>query len=126
LRKSISILLLASTSVYLSGCLFVAPMVMNQMAPMVANQMTATAVSEFTNTLSREEGIAKKNSNVRSGPGTKNKKVGRLPKGSRMTVLKTEGKWLKIEADTNKGFVEGWVYAPLVKVVTISTLFIFD
>jgi len=119
MRNIFFIPLLILLMVKLQGCVAVAPMA----AQMVASQIAATAVANKThlsvdqqdNIESKPEALAKKNANVRSGPGTSNKKVGRLPKGTRMSVLETKGKWLKIEADINTGLIEGWVYAPLVK-----------
>jgi len=65
---------------------------------------------------SKRSGVAKKNANVRAAPSTSGKKVGRLVKGSELTIIKTQGKWLNIEADTDSGYIEGWVYSPLVKI----------
>jgi len=65
---------------------------------------------------SKRSGVAKKNANVRAEPSTSGKKVGRLVKGSELTIIKTQGKWLNIEADTDSGSIEGWVYSPLVKI----------
>jgi len=66
-------------------------------------------------------GTVSKTVNVRSGPGTKNAKVGSVSPASTITILKTQGKWLQIEADTAGGFVEGWVYKPLVN-IGVSTV----
>ncbi len=111
---------IAAISIHLSSCVGTA-------GSLIADQMVASSVSDKAHTradesetITREIGVAKKNSNVRSGPGTTNKKVGRLVKGTRMTVLESKGKWLQIEADTDNGFIEGWVYAPLVTVSTIT------
>ncbi|MFK5984951.1 MAG: SH3 domain-containing protein [Pseudomonadota bacterium] len=120
LRTWLLVLSLVIFVVLLSSCQSVGPLIGNQMvASSVSNQAHRRA-DNIETTTTREEGLAKKNSNVRSGPSTKNKKVGRLPKGTRMTVLDTQGKWLNIEADTDNGFIEGWVYAPLVEVSTIT------
>lgn len=56
----------------------------------------------------------KKGSNIRSGPGTSNAKVGHLPQGTAISIVSTEGNWLQMEAQTANGLVEGWIYKPLV------------
>lgn len=61
-------------------------------------------------------GTVKKNVNVRSGPGTSNGIAGKVNSSSDIRILKTEGKWLQIEADTSNGLVEGWIYQPLVTI----------
>ncbi|MCU7835834.1 MAG: SH3 domain-containing protein [gamma proteobacterium symbiont of Taylorina sp.] len=66
-------------------------------------------------------GSVSKTVNVRSGPGSKNAKVGKLTPESKITILDTQGNWLKIEAETSAGFVAGWVYKPLVN-IGVSTV----
>ena len=50
---------------------------------------------------------------VRSGPGLKYSVITALDKGVRVNRIKQEGSWAYIVA----GRVEGWVYAPLIRVV---------
>jgi uncharacterized protein len=71
------------------------------------------------NTTTILNGKVKKNANVRATPSGKAKKVGGLLAGNDVTILKTQGKWFQIEADTGSGFIEGWVYSPL---ITISDI----
>jgi hypothetical protein len=59
-------------------------------------------------------GYANKTTNVRSGPGTSNSKVGTLSQGAQFEVISQQGNWVQVQSDS----VTGWVYKPL---VTIST-----
>ncbi len=61
-------------------------------------------------------GTVKKTVNVRSGPGTSNSIAGKVTSKSDIRILRTQGKWLQVEADTSSGLVEGWVYQPLVTI----------
>jgi|GEM_PF-1155902 len=54
---------------------------------------------------------------VRSGPGLKYSVITALDKGVRVNRIKQEGSWAYIAA----GRVEGWVYAPLIRVVGADT-----
>ncbi len=45
--------------------------------------------------------------NVRSGPSTKNHKIGMVVKGNRLTVLEKVGEWYKIEYNGITGYVHG-------------------
>lgn len=45
--------------------------------------------------------------NVRSGPSTKNHKIGMVVKGNRLTVLEQVGEWYKIEYNGLIGYVHG-------------------
>ncbi len=111
---------IAAISVTISGCMSTGAMVAST-APVWTRTTSApeeTAKPAQVETI--EQGVAKKTANVRSGPGTRNRKVGRLPKGATMRVLDKQGKWLEIEAETPKGLVSGWIYAPLVSVSTIT------
>lgn len=68
------------------------------------------------NTQSYKTGVAKKNSNVRSGPSTSEPRLFLLVKGSKMIILEEQEKWLRIEADIENSAVTGWIYAPLVEI----------
>jgi uncharacterized protein len=67
---------------------------------------------------SKKSGVAKKNANVRSAPSTSGKKVGKLLQGNELIIIKKQGKWLNIEADTESGFIQGWVYSPLIQIIS--------
>jgi uncharacterized protein len=66
-------------------------------------------------------GVASKNANVRSAPSSSGKKVGKLIKGNEVNILKTQGKWFNITADTSTGYINGWVYSPLIQIKSIKT-----
>jgi uncharacterized protein YgiM (DUF1202 family) len=51
--------------------------------------------------------------NVRSGPGTHYRDVGKLAKGDRVEVVKTTGEWLEVKPTEH---CTGWIAADLVKV----------
>lgn len=54
---------------------------------------------------------AKDKCNIRSGPGTKEDKIGSLDRGIPLKVVERKGSWLKIEhADGD----EGWIYKTLI------------
>jgi len=60
-------------------------------------------------------GWVKKASNVRSGPGTGNAKLGLAPKGAEVVILSQQGKWYQVETEIGGNPVTGWIYAPLVE-----------
>lgn len=117
--KNLSILsgvLILAGSITLPGCVStVGQMVV---ADQVNTSQNIRADAAQTETF--EQGIAKKTTNVRSGPGISNAKIGRLRKGSKMRILDKQRKWLQIEADTPKGHVSGWVYAPLITIHAVT------
>jgi len=84
-----------------------------------ARQPVATVRPKKT-IVSKQIGIAKKNTNMRAGPGTGNKKIGRISQGTEVSILETRGQWLHIQAPTASGFLVGWAYAPLIKVETVQ------
>ena len=45
--------------------------------------------------------------NVRSGPGGSNKRVGQLPKGTKVTILGEENGWYQVAAGEVSGYVSG-------------------
>lgn len=51
--------------------------------------------------------------NVRCGPGTQYRDIGKLAKGERVEVLKTVGEWLEIKPTPN---CTGWIAAELVEI----------
>jgi SH3-like domain-containing protein len=51
--------------------------------------------------------------NVRCGPGTNFREVGKLNKGERVTVVKTEGEWSQIKPTPH---CSGWVAAELIEI----------
>jgi len=57
--------------------------------------------------------------NLRSGPGTKCKRVGRLKKGESVNVLRKKGDWIRIR---RKGGEEGWIHTLLVDAPPAKTL----
>lgn len=65
-------------------------------------------------------GFVTKTTNVRSGPGTQNAKVGQLTQGTSIRILNTQGNWLQMEADTSLGLISGWVYKPLISMTNAS------
>lgn len=61
-------------------------------------------------------GIITKGANLRAGPGTSNPVVTKLPKDTDVEVLERRGNWYQIQATTQKGSFEGWVYKSLIQV----------
>jgi uncharacterized protein YgiM (DUF1202 family) len=55
--------------------------------------------------------------NVRCGPGTNYRDVGKLPKGTRVEVVETTGEWARIKPTPE---CSGWIAAELVDVVTVA------
>ncbi|UOQ46283.1 SH3 domain-containing protein [Halobacillus salinarum] len=47
--------------------------------------------------------------NLRSGPSTENKIVGRAGKGDQFNVIEKQGKWYKISYKSGEAFVAGWI-----------------
>lgn len=75
-----------------------------------ASAAPATGGTVVTNvkgqlTISSPDGFA----NIRSGPGTGFKVVGRLNNGARVTVLKTSGGWSYVSANGKCGWVASWL-----------------
>lgn len=66
------------------------------------------------------QAYVKKASNIRSGPGTSNPRVGRLSEGTAVTIVSTQNNWLQIEAQTENGLVQGWIYKPLVRMTAAT------
>lgn len=64
-------------------------------------------------------GVTVKNANMRGGPGTNHRKVGRIPKGTEITILESKGKWYQVEASSPEGMKQGWVYAPLISIENV-------
>jgi len=65
-------------------------------------------------------GVARKNANIRSAPNKTGKKIGRIKQGSDVIITKTQGSWYQIASNTDTGFIEGWVYSPLITVKTAA------
>lgn len=92
-----------------------------------ADQENQRQKQEFKSANTSElSGVAKKNANVRAAPNTSGKKVGKLLKGNDVRIFETRGKWLKIEADTASGLIEGWVYSPLIQITSVSSTITSD
>ncbi len=51
------------------------------------------------------DGTAKTNLNLREGPGTTHKIVGKLKQGEKITILGTEGEWTKVEGPEAFGYI---------------------
>ncbi|WP_226583296.1 SH3 domain-containing protein [Halobacillus litoralis] len=62
------------------------------------DQSTATYVS-----------LSYNNTNLRSGPSTNNKIVGKGSKGDQFDVIDKEGNWYKIKYNTKEAYVAGWI-----------------
>ena len=61
-----------------------------------------------------KDGVATSDAvNIRCGPGTNYKEVGKLAKGEKVDVVKTEGEWVEIKPTLH---CTGWVAAELVEV----------
>jgi len=69
----------------------------------------------------KEIAIAKKNTNLRAGPGTGNQKIGRIPLGTEVVVLSRNGKWLQVRVLLPQGYKVGWAYAPLFELENFKT-----
>jgi len=57
--------------------------------------------------------------NVRSGPGTNYREVGKLTKGEQVTVVKTDGEWSQIKPTAH---CSGWVSADLIQVTAAPVI----
>jgi septal ring factor EnvC (AmiA/AmiB activator) len=66
--------------------------------------LVATAGAEKT-AAAREGTVTAQVLNVRSGPGTRHRIIGKLLKGARVRILSTESKWLEISHENVAGFV---------------------
>lgn len=75
----------------------------------------STSLSHASNAGSKI-GFNKKAANIRSGPGTSNAKVGLLPANTQLHILSEQGKWYQVKANRNGSTLDGWIYAPLVRI----------
>lgn len=65
---------------------------------------------------SRVTGFTTKAANIRYGPGTNNPKVGLLPANTRLLIVSTQGQWYQVQSEHNGSRLNGWIYAPLVRI----------
>jgi uncharacterized protein YgiM (DUF1202 family) len=74
--------------------------------------LPATAECYVNSKFVQDSAISGNNVNVRCGPGTSYKDVGKLSKGEAVTVLGTKGEWTQIKPTSH---CTGWIAADLVE-----------
>lgn len=87
------------------------------------NTVQQSVTDIFTNKkpksqLKQKISVIKKTANVRSGPGSKNPKIGVIPVGTQVKILSSTKQWHEVQAVVGGASISGWVYAPLISVKT--------
>ena len=55
--------------------------------------------------------------NLRAGPGTERKILGKLSRGQEVMILETSGAWLRVKAILGGQIIEGWAHGDYIEIL---------